>query len=89
MPFISNTKFAQALRGQSVIITAGQSDIANMQEYSVGDIVIHGNSGKLGRVHSVDYYGNSLKIEPIQPNLNFSTGSGYFNDQEGIDIYNP
>jgi hypothetical protein len=84
---ISNTVASQALRGQNVKVkvdlTTQSSQFAQLQ---VGQIC---NNGLFdGLIYSIDTFGNSFEIIPIQPNLNFAApdNDGYLSNGEDITI---
>jgi hypothetical protein len=89
MATVTNTKDSQALRGQAAIVTVGASDIAAMQQFTVGETVTCDGGTTLGTIHSIDFYGNSFKVSPIQPNLTFTTAPGYLESGETVETYNP
>ena len=89
MATVTNTKDSQALRGQAAIVTVGTSDIAAMQQFTVGETVTCDGGTTLGTIHSIDFYGNSFKVSPIQPNLTFNTTPGYLENAETVESYNP
>lgn len=87
MPAVTNIKASQALRGQGVTVTVATSEIPAMREFTVGEIV---NTGSvLGTIYSVDYYGNSFKVIPIQPNLTYSDTRGYLDVDAIVESYEP
>ena len=73
----TNRKAAQSLAGQSVLVTLDSTDAANLDLLTEGMLCTNGSSGKTGTVGRVDYFGNSFKIKPIQPNRNFDSVSTY------------
>jgi hypothetical protein len=72
----TNRKASQALDGQTVIVTLNSSDSANLGLVEEGMLATHSN-GKTGTVRRVDYEGHQFQVEPIQPNMNFSSVSTY------------
>lgn len=89
MASVTNTKDSQALRGQAAIVTVAANQIAAMRQFSVGETVTCDGGATLGTVHSIDFYGNSFKVSPIQPNLSFNTAPGYLENAETVESYNP
>ena len=79
---LQNQVYSQALRGQNVKITLSGSDaITYLPQLSVGMECIDDSTGSsVGFIYSVDYYGNSFEICPIQPNKSFQSPDtpGYF-----------
>lgn len=73
----TNQRASQSLNGQAVIVTVASDELEDLQDISKGMIATNDSSGKTGVVHSVDYYGNSFRVAPIQPNLNFESSSTY------------
>ncbi len=92
MPTISiiNQVASQALRGQNVKITldlATQS--SEFTQINIGNVCVDNNSGTyFGYVYSIDTYGNSFEVCPVQPNVSFTSGPsfGYFVSGESVDI---
>ena len=67
MPTLTNQVASQALRGQSVKVTLDTTDAAELVNINIGDVCTISTSGNTGTVYSIDTYGNSFKIIPIQP----------------------
>jgi hypothetical protein len=87
---ISNTVASQALRGQNVKITVDlATQSAEFLQINIGDVCVDNNSGTyFGYVYSIDTYGNSFEVCPVQPNVSFISGTipGYFVSGEFVDI---
>ena len=84
---VTNTKYSQALRGQDVIVTVtGSTNVAKLQQISVGDAVASGAAE--GTVSSVDYYGHTFHVTPLQPNFSFATPGvpGYFTSGANVVV---
>ena len=83
---IENQIFSQALRGQNAKVTIDPS--ASFSEFSqlkVGQICsVSGNA--IGFIYSIDSYGISFEICPLQPNFNLSTNSSGYLQQAEITI---
>ena len=73
----TNRKASQSLMGQAVIVTLDSTDAGNLELLAIGQLATNQSSGKTGTIASVDYYGTSFKINPIQPDKNFSSLSTY------------
>lgn len=87
MPVISitNKVASQALRGENIKITVDLStQSVEFAQLQVGQLLDSGNGGV---VYSVDTYGNTFEICPLQPNFNLSDASnGYFAAESNVDI---
>lgn len=71
----TNTKESQSLKGQAVLVTcANNTDFWRLQK---GQFATNQSSGKTGTVGSVDVYGISFQINPIQPNTTFESAGIY------------
>ncbi len=73
----TNRKASQALNGQAVIVTLDSTDAASLTLLSKGQLATNNSSGKTGTVYSVDTFGSSFKISPIQPDKNFESSGTY------------
>lgn len=84
----TNQEFSQALRGQNVKVTLDSTDAAQLANISVGDSCSISSGYNYGVVYSIDEFGNSFEISPIQPNLNCSGPSfaGYLTAGETVAI---
>lgn len=78
----------QALRGQSVRVYLSNSDSSILGSLYVGQIIEINSTNVLGYIVSVDEYGRSFLISPIQPNFTLeSFGTpGYFDAGEIVYI---
>lgn len=83
---VTNTVASQSLRGQSVKVTVGQSDVSKLSSISVGDRCQIDSNNTLGYVASVDVYGYSFLVTPVQPDKTFSSTPGYLEASENITI---
>lgn len=85
---LTNQVASQALRGQSVKVTLDATDSAQLANISVGEICTFSGPGNTGTIYSIDTYGNSFKVIPIQPDKNCETtsGSGYVEAQTSVTI---
>lgn len=72
----TNREAAQALKGQAVLVTVNSSDSANLYLLRKGQLATNA-SGKTGTVYSVDVYGTSFLVTPIQPDRDFGSTSVY------------
>jgi hypothetical protein len=82
---VANTKYSQALRGQDAIVTVtGATHVGYIQQMSVGDPVVCGSAE--GTVSSVDYYGNTFHVTPVQPDYSFSTVPGYLQSSVNVVV---
>jgi hypothetical protein len=90
MPTISvtNQKASQALRGESVVITLDATDQSNLANIIPGQACSISGVAVYGTVGSVDSYGISFKVAPLQPNLDFAspTKPGFLAASETIVI---
>jgi len=82
----TNKKASQTLRGQVAIVTVEDDDIAKLADLEVGMVCENDSSNKTGTIHSIDLYGNSFKVSPIQPDKDFATSNGYLADDETINV---
>lgn len=88
MPTISvtNQKASQALNGEDVVVTlsaAQQSNLASIlpgQSCSISGVPVYGT------ISSVDSYGTSFQVSPIQPNFAFASTPGYLASGQTILI---
>ena len=81
----TNQVASQALRGQNVIVTLDASDSANLSQIQVGMECKEFSFSTLGYVSSVDYYGHSFEITPLQPDFVFG-GEGYLPASASIEV---
>lgn len=80
---------SQSLKGQSVIVYLNNGDQLNtLPSITVGQTCTNGSSSLTGLVASVDYKGNTFKIDPIQPDKTFASTStpGFLAAGETITI---
>jgi hypothetical protein len=82
---VTNRKASQALRGQSVKVTLNAAQSANLSSFQVGMRCQAGSFVTLGYIGSVDYFGNSFKVIPAQPNKEFGA-NGYLSALETITV---
>lgn len=68
---ITNTVASPALRGQGVKVTIDTDVQATLDSLTIGQIVTIDQTGNTGTVYSIDYFGNSFEVIPIQPNKRF------------------
>ena len=68
---VTQQKASQALMGPATLVTLNEADSAYLSDFTVGMVCTHDQSGRTGTIHSVDYYGTSFKISPIQPDREF------------------
>lgn len=73
----TNQIASQSLNGEAVLVTVANNEIADMQLISKGMLATNNSSSKTGTVYSVDYFGRSFKVKPIQPDKNFWSASTY------------
>jgi len=67
-----NDRTAQALRGESVIVTVPSSDWATVSSsLAIGDEILIPESGNLGTVGSIDSFGLTFEVVPFQPDFRF------------------
>lgn len=88
----NNTVASQALRGQSVKVTLSLGDFEEFisnPDSVIGAIVSCSGGSVLGTIGSIDTFGNSFEVVPIQPNLSFSDTPGYLSEGETVESYNP
>ena len=88
MVSITNIKSSQALRGQSVRVFLAQSELGVLQSLQVGQIVEVASTNALGYIVSIDLFGTSFLISPVQPNFNLSSLNtpGYFDAGEIVYV---
>ena len=73
----TNQKASQSLNGQAVLVTLNSADAANLHLLSKGMLCTNNSSGKTGTVYSVDTFGTSFLVSPIQPDKNFESSGTY------------
>lgn len=83
---LTNQKASQSLRGQAVIVTLDDSDSAELENLEVGMVCENNSSSKTGTIQSIDLYGHSFKISPIQPDRDFATADGYLAANETVNV---
>lgn len=85
---VTNQKKSQSLQGQAVLVTLDATDAAQLANISEGDLCTVSSSNKTGLVNSVDVFGNSFTISPIQPDKTLESSGiyGYLNSGESISI---
>ncbi len=78
----------QALRGQSVRVYLDESDSSILSSLYEGQIVELNSTNVLGYIVSVDEYGTSFLISPVQPNFTLESAGtpGYFDAGEIVYI---
>jgi hypothetical protein len=86
MTSVTNIKSSQALRGQAVRVVLAASEISVLATLYVGQIVQLSSSESLGAIISIDQFGRSFLVSPIQPNFNLESANtpGYLNAGEII-----
>lgn len=85
----TNQLASQSLNGQAVIVTVNGTDAANLYKLREGQLATNLTSNKTGTVHSVDVYGTSFRIMPIQPDKNFDSAPtvyGYLRASETVTV---
>ena len=84
---LTNTVASQALRGQSVKVTLGSSENSYLQDVQVGALCGITATGDNALVQSVDYFGNSFEITPLQPNFDcHGSIPGYLNATDTVVV---
>ena len=73
----TNQKASQSLRGQAVLVTLNSSDAGNLYKVTKGALCTNNSSGKTGTVATVNVYGNSFWVSPIQPDRTFESSGTY------------
>lgn len=73
----TNQRASQSLNGQSVLVTVADDEVEDMQDISEGMLATNDSSSKTGTVGSVDYFGKSFKVKPIQMDKNFESEGVY------------
>lgn len=73
----TNRLASQSLKGQAVIVTVNSSDAANLWRLSRGQLATNQSSSKTGTVGSIDVYGTSFEVIPIQPDRDFASSNVY------------
>lgn len=66
-----NRKSSPALAGQAVLVTVNSSDAANLYLLREGQLATNTDNNKTGTIESIDVYGTSFKVTPIQPDRTF------------------
>jgi len=85
---ITNQEASQALRGEDVIVTLSAAAQSNLSIIQPGQSCSISGVPVYGLVSSVDSYGISFEVSPLQPNLDFASPStpGYLAANETIII---
>lgn len=87
MSIITNIVASQALHGQGVKFTINTDVQETLDSLSIGQVVTIDQSGKTGTIYSIDSFGNSFKVVPIQPNTRFDgTQDGVLSVDDTITI---
>jgi hypothetical protein len=86
---LQTTVASQALRGEDVIVTLSDSDTVYLSSIEVGQQCRIQGVDIFGTVSHVDYYGNTFKIRPLQPDFSFESPTlpGYLSVSDYIIIY--
>lgn len=72
----TNQKAAIALEGQSVVVTLSAAEsLSVLPVLAEGQAVTNNSNSAKGIIASVDAYGHSFKVKPVQPNTQFNTGT--------------
>ena len=83
---LENSIFSQALRGQNVKVTVDLSSYSSeFNQLQVGQSCTFGG-GKSAIIYSIDNYGNSFEMIPLQPNFDLSTNESGYLQQNFITI---
>lgn len=73
---VTNRTASQTLRGQDAIVTLDSTDTGdNLPSIEVGQLCTIDSSSNTGTVSFVDYFGNTFRITPIQPDKDLSSTS--------------
>lgn len=84
---VTNQVASQALRGQNVKVTLNGSDAAQLSNINIGDVCTISTSNNTGTIYSIDLYGNSFEITPIQPNYDcHGSIPGYLNATDTVVV---
>lgn len=86
MATITNQVTAQALRGQSVIVTMSSANAASyLSGLTIGQLCTVGATSRTGTISEIDSYGRSFKVTPIQPDKTFDGNtSGYLTSSDTV-----
>lgn len=84
---ITNQVASQALRGESVKVTVDLStQSSEFNQLEIGQSCLYaGDTDYYGLISSIDSFGNSFEVTPIQPNLKFGN-YGYLFSAEIVTI---
>ena len=85
---VTNRVASQGLRGQAVKVTLNLSDSAFLEDFSIGDVVEIDSNNVTGTIYSIDTAGNSFLVNPIAPNLTFSSTGGYLAASQTVTVSN-
>lgn len=85
---VTNQKASQALRGEGVVVTLNTADSANLVNFSAGQQCSISGTSIYGVISRVDGYGHTFNVDPIAPNLTFSSPSapGYLKASETVVV---
>jgi hypothetical protein len=85
MPSLSNIQDAQAYRGQAVKVTCNPEIV---QTLTLGALAVVGDLiTPTGYISEIDFYGNSIKITPIQPDKRFDSIPGILQAGQTIVVF--
>lgn len=73
----TNQKASQSLRGSAVLVTLNSTDAGNLYKVTKGALCTNNSSGKTGTVGTINVYGNSFWVNPIQPDRDFASSTPY------------
>lgn len=86
---VTNKYPFQASRSQAVKITLDPSEIEYLSQINIGDQCTIDSTGVLASIYSIDKYGNSFMVTPVQPDQNCSgTVAGYLYTNDTLTITN-
>lgn len=84
---LTNQVASQALRGQSVKVTLADYENSYLQDIQIGALCGITATGANAVVQSVDYFGNSFEITPVQPDFDcHGSIPGYLNATDTVVV---
>ncbi len=85
---VTNRVASQALPGEGVKVTLDATDSAQLVNFTKGDQCVLTSSGAKGYINTIDVYGNSFTVAPVDGNQSFASTSpvGYISSTETVTV---
>ncbi len=72
---VTNRVASQALPGEGVKITLDATDSAKLATFTKGNLCVNGSSSAKGYINTIDTYGNSFTVSPVDGSKDFASTS--------------